>query len=105
MEIVSLTGEGGQLRAGYLVAATLGPWSLTVGEDEVVGVSSRATIIDHYRMGHGGSFDLRLDVGRHGKQWRFRAELLDVGDGAGEVAIALRARSLSAREAVPEEEK
>ena len=56
-------------------------------------------------MGHVGSFDLRLDVGRHGKQWRFRAELLDVGDGAGEVAIALRARSLSAREAVPEEEK
>lgn len=69
------SGQSGELRTGYQVAAQLGPWAIDLAEvmlGDAPGWTCSARIIktDAYWLEHGEAFDLRLDVGR--VQWRWR---------------------------------
>ncbi len=69
-------GVQGVLRVGYHEAARLGQWSLETPEDRVRGPEVEWTLNaevvwrDEFWAEHGGTFDLKLDLGKGAWEWR-----------------------------------
>jgi len=84
---VRIRGEGGEVRAGARVAATLGPWTLERPPDRLSGgswvLAAAVRQRDAFWSAHGGRFDLVLPAGS--VAWIYRG----VGVAWGEQAVSI----------------